>query len=299
MPFPLAYRLIGMRHARRARRRTEDLAREGLGTPLTAQHLATWRTSDTLFVLGSGASINELTAEQWREIAQADSIGFNFWPLHEFVPTFYVFEQPGFEERARLLFDLLESRAADYGRTRVVAKSLAKFRAEAFPRALRPNLYLSADYSLPAQDEAGLRRALAYIARRGLLRDPSAIDAIPFKRASVSYLVFWALIAGYRRIVLCGIDLNHSRYFYEDRADRYPPALLPDRSEWGTTHRTLDHRVDELTVDKVIYAIDDVLLRPTGIELFVARPSSALHPRLPCYFAAGQPGSSRSVESPA
>jgi hypothetical protein len=40
------------------------------------------RRSDTVFVFGSGASLNELSAEDWEEIARHDTFGFN-WFVHE------------------------------------------------------------------------------------------------------------------------------------------------------------------------------------------------------------------------
>ena len=40
------------------------------------------KRSDTVYVFGSGASLNDVTAEEWSAIARHDTIGFN-WFVHE------------------------------------------------------------------------------------------------------------------------------------------------------------------------------------------------------------------------
>jgi hypothetical protein len=54
------------------------------------------KTSDTLYILGSGPSINHLSSKCFSLIKEADSIGFNFWFAHEFVPSFYCFQHTRF-----------------------------------------------------------------------------------------------------------------------------------------------------------------------------------------------------------
>jgi hypothetical protein len=48
--------------------------------------------ADTLFILGSGASVEDLGPEYFREINSQVSVGINAWPLHHFVPDLYAFE---------------------------------------------------------------------------------------------------------------------------------------------------------------------------------------------------------------
>ena len=49
---------------------------------LSEPALRATRTSDVVFVFGSGASLNALTAADWRAIGAHDTIGFN-WFVHE------------------------------------------------------------------------------------------------------------------------------------------------------------------------------------------------------------------------
>jgi hypothetical protein len=54
--------------------------------------LKKYKTSDICFVLGSGSSINEITTKQWEIISKYDTIGINSWVYHDFVPSFYYIE---------------------------------------------------------------------------------------------------------------------------------------------------------------------------------------------------------------
>ena len=63
---------------------------------------------DTVFILGSGAIITELSPSQWELIRAHDSIGFNNWTMHPFVPTFYFFEPSTIRnEREQRISDIL------------------------------------------------------------------------------------------------------------------------------------------------------------------------------------------------
>src|SRR5690625_2390488 len=73
-------------------------------TELSTDRLA----KDTVFILGSGESINFLEAHKWKDISDNDSIGFNFWPIHEFIPTYFTFELPRDKDRRKIFFEILE-----------------------------------------------------------------------------------------------------------------------------------------------------------------------------------------------
>ena len=98
------------------RRFIEDLSEQvGYAKGLRAKHgVQLVRREDfaqnihkTAFILGSGASINNLSEGNWAEIRQNFSIGLNFSLLQDFVPNAYSAEtpdyphDPGFEENER------------------------------------------------------------------------------------------------------------------------------------------------------------------------------------------------------
>src|SRR5262249_36622754 len=92
LPYPLLLRFYYAWYFSRKLTRFER-TRLSLGiTRLSWVDLSQHRRSETLFILGSGPSINQISEERWRFIASHDSVGVNMWLYHRFVPTFYVVE---------------------------------------------------------------------------------------------------------------------------------------------------------------------------------------------------------------
>ena len=70
--------------------RRDEYCRRQMGIrPFSDLDLRALKRSDTLFVLASGTSINQIPPARWKVIDQHDSVGFNYWPIHSFVPTMY------------------------------------------------------------------------------------------------------------------------------------------------------------------------------------------------------------------
>ncbi|MGV6851496.1 MAG: hypothetical protein ACWA5R_04850, partial [bacterium] len=90
--------------------------------PINNNLLATIKSSDTLCILGSGASINQLNNDSLQFIKQNDSIGFNFWLLHNVVPDLYVFEPPRHAEDMSCMLKNLSLRQNDYQNTYFLLK---------------------------------------------------------------------------------------------------------------------------------------------------------------------------------
>ena len=126
------------------------------------------------------------------------------------------------------------------------------------------------------------------------------------KRASIFMTMSFALLAGYRRIVLCGVDLANTAYFYHDprheaRGLPVPPMLPATAEELArkytqhglkmsqvpdpSVHNTIDPALNPLPMDKVIHAFNEEVLKPEGVELYVALPSSKLFPRIPALYS--------------
>ena len=53
------------------------------------QDLKKYKTSNRIYVLGSGRSVLDISKKEWKEIEKHDTIGFNHWYVHEHQPTFY------------------------------------------------------------------------------------------------------------------------------------------------------------------------------------------------------------------
>ena len=273
--------------------------------------VADFKKSDTLYVMGSGGSILDLSEQAWQDIRSADSMGINFWLYHEHVPTWFTCEVAREGTAAAALMQLLEKRLPAYQNTCFLLKDVTKlderFPAwhELFPLGRVKHLYTLASLSVKGRNARALRFYLRWYRRLGLFRQSEELWGVPMKRATIFMAMSFALMAGYKRIVLCGVDLSNTDYFYSH--PRYasqelpPPPVIPATAEAladkyrrtgvkmrqapnPAIHNTIDPALNPLPMDEIIYAFQEEVLKPAGVELFVALPSSRLHPRVPALY---------------
>ncbi len=226
-----------------------------------------------------------MSQDLWRCIEASDSIGFNNWMLHEFVPTYYMKESKsnyGAHPEFRRLMRAKQEQYSDVPFKLRGFKDGGRadmFGPDDFPAEFRPNVFMPLHMDIPARTEEELRRFLRLWRRLGLHRWR---DVYLSCRASLSTLIYLGAIHGYQQIVLCGIDLNDGRYFWESW-DHDPPLydLAPKAAE-GQTHKTLSPDFG-IPIDSVVKAMRDEVLAPLGVELTVASETSALASFLPIY----------------
>lgn len=254
--------------------------------------LAARRTSDTVFILGSGWSLNQISDARWRAIAHHDSFGFNFSLALPHVPTVYTTEAADptdFGGQRRVAADRLRSvwdaRADDYrGVPILISDMMAGQRAQWFrdmPDAFRAQSVAIGTVPAVARNEEEFAWSARWLARAGLFEPSPRPRAVLKYRGTLSMMISLAVRMSYRNIVLCGIDMNDPRYFYDD-VERYP--LMADYGYLraaGPQHVTVEERPREARLDEVVYALDRWILKPRGVALYVENPSSGLHPRIP------------------
>ncbi len=291
LPYPILLRAYAATEGRHQCRLAAAVARRA-GIPLLDIEVFRRRkNSDTVFVLGSGSSINRIGSERWQAIAAHDTIGFNFWPIHPFVPTFYLFESlppaskdPTFHPGMfPLLLELFARRADDYARTPKLVSNLAQAGDQLvfhLPEGWKQELYAAEPMTYPARSSAEFRSALKYAEGKNAF-DPAGRAARLFKYSSnlVACLTL-ALRLGYRRIVLCGVDLDDQAYFYQD------PEFFPDYAQVEFAPRNMPHFITRslpwlVPIDEVLLLLKREIMEPRSIELCVESRSSALWPRIP------------------
>lgn len=258
------------------------------------------RSSDTLFVLGGGESINALPASAWDAVKTADSLGLNFWLLHELVPTAYVQEWIGpsddavLRERLQVRRKLLAARHDELDEVPVFFRTPARRRRHG--RVIGPadvdeqlglprhQVVVTSDLNLLPLDDVGFGRTMRWAERCGFLRPRSTWHYLPTTRGTVLWTLLFALRLGYREMVLCGIDLHSTRYFYEDpEAPRVRHDLpRPPNVQAGAVHRTNDPAEPGPTMRDIIRVLRP-LLADRGVSLSVAHPDSLLAADLPLH----------------
>jgi len=248
------------------------------------------KKSDRIFILGSGSSVNDLTPSDWEQISSSDSVGFNFWIVDDFVPSYYFIESPGPGDVWEVLLQLFELRKTSYSKIPVICDyKIWQYYEKcnpliAIPPEISSNMYCYSPYYLRLNNKKLISLALWYW--RIILIKRKKLSDIINQRATLSALIMFGVIAGYREIILVGVDLNNTAYFWEtSTAKQYP--IQPPNDQKGKIHRTADPEIDinllSIPIDEYIYLLDRIILKPRGISLFIASDKSRLYPCLKKY----------------
>jgi hypothetical protein len=258
------------------------------GSLLSKESALKKKTSDKIYILGCGSSINSLTERQIQSINANDSIGINNWALYpRIVPTYYSYEpvlpkhineNNSMIDQEKKLICAINSQWNKYAKTLFILKPRTLFQKELIDLLVtiegHENLYWNNYNLLP-----GLRRStfsffLKLHYKSGLLKSNHYFVN---KAASVIWCLGFAFKLGYREIILTGVDLC-GNYFYD----------LPEINSLGSPivvnlHGTADAQKvhDGITVMDLIDVWNQIVLKPSGVELFVSHESSLLSRYLP------------------
>lgn len=255
----------------------------------------------TLFILGSGESVLATSPAQWMHISQATSVGIGAWTIHPFVPNFLALEHIEREPERDGIVN------GETGLERSYREALEGWHTreevqQRQPRILffRPPVVSDVSRLAPLGDYWHTRTFL--YGRVG----PSSVDIDQLRKELTLYLglaksgvipfhlpfdtgttlvrlLILGALAGYQRIVVNGVDLRNSRFFWEAR-----PSLLRDRGmadfftpEDGTVHST--EITGRFPVSEALPIISSALMRVFGTRLLVAHRESWLSTILPAF----------------
>jgi hypothetical protein len=250
---------------------------------ITPAEAARRRSSDTIFILGSGPSIAHMSDEQWKHVGRHDSFGINFSFLLDFVPTFHVMEDGKEAWLRRLMAEVLAPRRRRLRDT--VWFTSTKQRARGIHPWFAPELF-------PEHPTVCLYPSPPVIR----LEEDRPFRAADFARTAVyrgtmSVVLHLVQQLGYRRIVLLGVDLHTVVHFFHDFPEMRGYAEEADRrlrERLGV--RTVSAFPSMIAVgnkyrrfDEYLYALHELHLRPRGIELAMGNGSSLVCPRIPAF----------------
>jgi hypothetical protein len=207
---------------------------------------------------------------------------------------------PEYEDFTQTYWKLLDRRQKEYSQIPIILKGLSslyrKLSLEDIPNWLIGKLILSCDSSYhniltPASPSGRNETLLQYLYNRGQFQ-PGKMNVLYRKRGSISYLIHLALYLGYNKIVLCGVDMVDSAYFFDENNEYYKKKNIPiprtptaeyDNHDDSEPHKTNDLSAGKLTLEKIIYSLNDLILESYNVDLYVENTKSALYPRLPVY----------------
>ncbi len=253
--------------------------------PLTFDLLQKYKKSDTIFILGSGASINKIKDKEWSFIQSCDSVGFNFWIAHDFSPSIFKFELAYDSNAGRdsIFCDIFKNKLTEYKDTLIIFNhykskeelpTLVKYLIDNYP------IYYPKYISIPGRSEESLKFSFLFHTQmvRMFYRDMIFFN----KLSSLIMILSMCLVMDYDNIILCGVDLNNTKYFYDDAyfQKKYPGL---NSNQPNKMHLSYDKRINKITVDTIIKIINNVFIKDSDKSLFIQTKTSALYPQLPLF----------------
>lgn len=238
------------------------------------------------YILGCGSTINDITADQWKIVEQGFSVGMNKWLIHDFIPDAVSFEKqrsiPIYEKllmsdritgsRLKFIFYPMVSLAGSRPAFHVTESIISKFRIHTAARMI---INTEGDLESFVRDAFFLEKISKQV-ERGLIYE---------QKGSVYRLIQIALSCGFKNIVFCGVDLNNTKYFWDEHPQFFTNRgieVIKPAEEVGIKHNT-----DVAT--SVSLAISDVIrilhtsLKTRGIEFWTSSGSSKLASFLPVW----------------
>ena len=230
------------------------------------------KRSDTVFIFGSGYSIKEMIAAEWQAIAQHDTMGFNWFHYQRAVRMDYHVVRESY-----LVNTLAHLRAvARHYCDSIVGNRQydgTKFVVQKEWRASTGNLIVG-EGLLP--DDRPICRFRTKVRGRYAAPSRSIEEGLVHGPGTLIDTINLAIIGGWKRIVLVGVDLYDRRYFW----------LGPDEGNRGREDAALGVRAPHNTVrNNIVDYIDawQVLLKAEGKSMFVYNPRSLLSAVLPVF----------------
>lgn len=246
--------------------------------------------SPTLVVLGSGESVEEITPSQWKIIGDCVSVGINSWLVHDFIPDIYCFEQV----QSSLDVDARDSMSTLLGREEVVNRAPAvlllrphsetpSHRIIEIPSGLRERARVYGRTGVVTQNRRNLVRDLRRLIRysvEGQLPESIVVD----EGMSVARVLSLGVRAGFSSIVLVGVDLNSTQYFFDINPSYLTRRGMEDYNPWkkrGSVHGTEETKTRTFAASTFIPAFAEAARQELGTNVYVSSSSSALAVHLP------------------
>ena len=254
----------------------------GFGQVLDERIIDT-KGSETVFVLGSGPSICSLTPDHFEEIGQQDSIGFNLWAVHEFVPTHYLLQLSRDATSRHAEIGALQSRIGSYLQTQILVRGDQTFQGQpsfseiAIEVLQRSDMWFLMELAIHSKVEIEPRVMMRVFESLGLFNYGVVGKAIPKWRGTLGLILSLTYQMGYRNVVLCGIDMNDSSHFFDDPAyqDCLPGITLPPVGSTDT--ETFESQAySRNTVSRYVSDFARFARERAGVKLFLASPGSRL-----------------------
>ena len=233
-----------------------------------------------LFILGSGASVNDLSEKNWQEIKSGSSFSFNYFLVKGFTGNLHFIEYSEIKEEQKIYYEAIQENPSLQQIIYIINQFHYNEKVSPPPAEINDLFYFQNPFRFPSTN----KRLIKFLLQYGSYILP--IDNPNYgihHSSSVCYLINLGVRMGFRHIVLVGIDLNNADYFFYERKGRLDKELTKIyKNYWRNSniHETADpnftNRYNEMSTPEYIKLYHSVVCRKKSVKLEVANPKSLL-----------------------
>lgn len=243
------------------------------------------KTSETLFILGSGPSAGKLTPDQLKEISEQDSLAFNDWFLHHsFVPSHYILQFKRTSETHAIVSQALKDKASMFKKTNIFLRgdeqTFAKdliYDLEKYEFGARPAFFVP-EWPISTDSQIDPNKYLQVLSQAGFLNHGKTASFVPRPAGTAGLAMCLAMQMGYKQIVLTGIDLEGAGYFFSQ-----PPNSKLSILPWMSSRSPFDATVrggpshGKWTGELAAFFIKK------GVRVYASHPESPMAKNIPVW----------------
>ena len=239
--------------------------------------------SPAFFILGNGDSVNVIPTEDFAVMVQNLSVGLNAWPLHPHVPHMYSFEfgndTKPLDKELRGLVAMAVNKAPDKPSDLMFLRpSVQKLPlVAAWLKSLAgPQVFFHGRINLTTRQQANLGGDIKWSLDR--LSRGNSNTVLLDNGASVVRMISLALLTGFKRIVLAGVDLNGSDYFWfnSEFIEKYGDFTADFPRKAAESELTLSTDNRPFSTRHFILQLAVLAEQHYGAQVFVATKEQAL-----------------------
>jgi len=234
---------------------------------LSEKKLLASRKKDTVFIFGSGYSLNTISEKEWKFFEAHDTVGFSWFVYQNWIRSdFHLirgisdwdFDKSIWKSDLKKYFDLINSNSHYSNTTFLIQKGFSAINGN---RTVGLKLLPKGTPIFRWKKSQGPEPKFSF--NEGLTHNNSVLDET----------VNFAFLMGWKHIVLVGVDLYDRRYFW----------LPPDKSRLIDTVRNFTYK-DPAKDGKVAYISKwKKIFEQYNVTLYVYNPKSLLAEVLPTY----------------
>ena len=232
-------------------------------------------TSNTIVILGSGPSINDLDDKFWQFCETCDTLAINNWIYHKFVPTFWSLDARANVLQIEVWKHYLHSRENNAYQNVIW---LVVQEREQKARALLSSIGLSANMFLYKVNLVHTHQWSTVLNETDMLF--GCQEVLTCMDASLPCLLSLVYQLGYTTIILAGIDLYNSLYFWSDYDTQVHKRFNGSSRLTLQTARTQVHNTQSPAyhVTRIVTELNDRFFKRKNISLYVTSKKSCLYP---------------------